>query len=67
MRAKLEVTLTTEFPVHGTPSESPDFFYEEHLCLDDVLDHIMCEVERALELGGCTCYRGKIKFLEYTE
>jgi len=71
MKAQIEVTMVIEVPVTESTAnvEDPKFFYEEHMCIDDMIERGL--IPALAEMGwrrSCLCHTvRKLEFLGYIE
>lgn len=55
---QLKISMSVEYD-----GDHPDFYFEEHKCVDDLIEQLAQEVRDATDRKTCTCHRASIKLL----
>jgi len=55
---ELRISMRVKFE-----GEHPDFYFEEHLCVDDLIEQLYREVEKATVAETCTCHRASVRYI----
>ena len=62
MKYKVKVTVELEYETK-IPLDEPQFFFEEHFCVDNLLEVILDDLEEARKEQTCLCYRSKVVYV----
>jgi len=63
MKGKIRIQMDTELEITSSGLECPDFFYEEHRCVDDILEDLIKSAGKS-----CNCHRNiKITWLGWMD
>lgn len=64
MKYRVKLTCEVEYEApDGQPIEEPQFYFEEHICVNDLLDQISIDVEdgKCLDFMFTKEYLGEVK------